>query len=944
MKKHYFLLLFLILFLFNNALAQVWIEDFSGYSTGATTGNDDNLPLGSDWSALPNGSPDVWGVTLIGNDKFYASNTGSEQIWASENIDISGEAYVQISLDVFWDFGAGDYIQVIIQEDGGKESTIFEYISTAVSTGSSVVTSRILTGNNVQITIKINGQEATFDNVTVSSVVPIYSFNTGNWSDGNNWSTDDFSVGGRVACGCTPNGTNVAVIGNNDVITLDVSGAVGAVDVQNTGTLQWGAAYYLDIEKGFVNIESGGTMDANSNTADINYQSAYSILLNNEGTLEISNISLNEGSSFLEVDGNSSITLSEDLLFSSGSANSTITNNLSDTLFINRLYFDENNTGFVNNQTTSINSAIYMDGSSISGATLENNSVLIFQDITLNDGDLELNNNATIYQSGDFTDGSIDSGSEFSNLNGATWNFAGTGTSDADVESILDCATNSNTFNYNAAGGQTVFGLNYYHVQFAESGTKVTRNDLDVDGNLIITGNATLDADHNISIAGDWQNNLLESNFDEGTNTVTFDGTTDQNITLSDTEEIFYNFTINKASGDVIPNAITQIKSGGKATFTQGIVQTTSSTVFQFESGSTSNGGASTSYVDGPVKKTGSEDFYFPIGDNGVWARASITNMLTADATTEFTAEYHYASYSDDTIDPLLLVTAPSTIVSTIEYWDVEHSGGTAPGLTEVSLAWEDARRSDITQALLGTDDLQVAHYDEGSNHWEINNPSASLDFTDINSPGSATSSFSSFSPFTFISTSGNNPLPVVLSDFFVTLEENGALLQWETLSETNNSYFEIQRSLGGDTFQAIGYKDAIGRSNSTYQFMDHEVYNLGQNNVYYRLKQVDTDKKESFSKVISVKLPNRESILITLVSPNPFHSDLKIVIETNTQKTGSIQLIDITGNRLYHSMVNLTKGINEFMIQHLERLPSGMYFVLVKSPDKQWSEKVVKK
>lgn len=92
------------------------------------------------------------------------------------------------------------------------------------------------------------------------------------------------------------------------------------------------------------------------------------------------------------------------------------------------------------------------------------------------------------------------------------------------------------------------------------------------------------------------------------------------------------------------------------------------------------------------------------------------------------------------------------------------------------------------------------------------------------------------------------NPLvPVRWLSFELHPVEAGIELHWETGSESNNDYFEIQRSQDGHSFAPIARVKGAGNSASkqSYQWLD-TAPERGIN--FYRLKQVDFDGKYDFS------------------------------------------------------------------------------------------------
>ncbi len=96
--------------------------------------------------------------------------------------------------------------------------------------------------------------------------------------------------------------------------------------------------------------------------------------------------------------------------------------------------------------------------------------------------------------------------------------------------------------------------------------------------------------------------------------------------------------------------------------------------------------------------------------------------------------------------------------------------------------------------------------------------------------------------------------LPVELTDFRCRLEKATVLLSWRTATESDNNYFAVERSNDGRQFVEIGRLAGAGTSSEPldYYFTD-ESPAPGTN--YYRLRQVDTDGRFSFSPVVSARV-----------------------------------------------------------------------------------------
>src|SRR5690606_18070601 len=108
-------------------------------------------------------------------------------------------------------------------------------------------------------------------------------------------------------------------------------------------------------------------------------------------------------------------------------------------------------------------------------------------DLSIGGADITVNNSGTINQTGNFT--GVDAGSAFNNLAGGTWNFGG-----STITNVrLFANNNSNTFNYNRAGNQTIITPQnaYSNLTLSGSGAKTVTANFTVNGNWTRSGTAT---------------------------------------------------------------------------------------------------------------------------------------------------------------------------------------------------------------------------------------------------------------------------------------------------------------------------------------------------------------------------------------------------------------------------------------------------------------------
>ena len=174
-------------------------------------------------------------------------------------------------------------------------------------------------------------------------------------------------------------------------------------------------------------------------------------------------------------------------------------------------------------------------------------------------------------------------------------------------------------------------------------------------------------------------------------------------------------------------------------------------------------------------------------------------------------------------------------------------------------------------------------------------------------------------------------PLPVELVNFdgFQFRDEN--TLSWTTVSELNNDYFVVERSLDGKIWSAF---DVIEGQGTTTEITEYESTdsNPGEGTNYYRLKQIDTDGSSQLSDVIAIKANN--NISVNLI-PNPATSS--VVINTN-EYFNQIQIVNVQGKVVLSESFNLIRKTS-IDINDLEK---GVYNVIINTEKGNKIERLV--
>ena len=174
--------------------------------------------------------------------------------------------------------------------------------------------------------------------------------------------------------------------------------------------------------------------------------------------------------------------------------------------------------------------------------------------------------------------------------------------------------------------------------------------------------------------------------------------------------------------------------------------------------------------------------------------------------------------------------------------------------------------------------------------------------------------------------------LPITISSFTATANNQTIVTNWQSATELNTSHFKIQHSTTGTSFTDIGTVKAIGSGANSYSFNDDKPTN-GIN--YYRLQSVDKDGSSSYSKVVSVTFGNKESFPIV---PNPAR-DFATISFSKTVDKATIEVYDFTGKAVITQSFN--GGANSYKL-NTQTLSNGVYVIKVNTATGSYNEKLL--
>jgi Secretion system C-terminal sorting domain len=431
--------------------------------------------------------------------------------------------------------------------------------------------------------------------------------------------------------------------------------------------------------------------------------------------------------------------------------------------------------------------------------------------------------------------------------------------------------------------------------------------------------------------------------FGSGSGIANLTGSSAQTISVTPASPapVFTRLVVNNSSGSGVTLSNTNIQVSNNIVFTAGLLNTTTSYMLVMLNGSTTASGnaLSTSYVNGPMQyqksSGGASTLNFPIGNGADCRPFVLTVSHTSGTLYSYTAQLYNASASN------LNWTLPLTVdhVSQVHYWTMSRADASGTNQPTAGLSG-----NQTAQLYFGMNDyvsngatLTVCKnvYTAPTNWIDIGGAggpvySAGAALTGSITSTSAPSPFNSFSTFTLgDKISGGNVLPIGLLNFSATPDNTQVNLKWVTSSESNNSFFTVERSEDGINFNPIATvatEAPGGNSNMPldYTSVDQHPYS-GLS--YYRLKQTDLDGNASYSIVVPVNFARKQFVAIY---PNPSKGAVTITGLDASMATVMTQWFDMGGKLLSQAIVPVQGGTAGLNVN----LSNGIYLLKLVFPD----------
>ena len=176
-----------------------------------------------------------------------------------------------------------------------------------------------------------------------------------------------------------------------------------------------------------------------------------------------------------------------------------------------------------------------------------------------------------------------------------------------------------------------------------------------------------------------------------------------------------------------------------------------------------------------------------------------------------------------------------------------------------------------------------------------------------------------------------NSVLPLSFKNFNASSMNQFALLEWETETESNTDFFEIERSADGTTWERLIITDAFGQSNTPKKYQEVD-YNPSEGMNYYRLSQTDNNGNRIELQTVSWKKETESETGDMNIFPNPGKEVVRVFADPFELK--EIQVLNALGQNVSENVaINPCKGYVEV---HFGASEPGIFIIKTKTLTKR--------
>ena len=401
--------------------------------------------------------------------------------------------------------------------------------------------------------------------------------------------------------------------------------------------------------------------------------------------------------------------------------------------------------------------------------------------------------------------------------------------------------------------------------------------------------------------------NVLGTVTESGTGApaIEWKGSSNQNISTTGTISQSVTCRLINPAGITL---LTPFSVSHRLEFVAGKIRTSPVNILVIRDDAVCSGSSMNSFVEGPVRKFGDDDFEFPVGRQNDYAPVTISGT-GGDPGDSFEAEYLYGNpsliFGSAKEDP------PIVRISELEYWKLERISGTVAKRVTLSVRT-------YSQATL-LEKLVVSRWDIPGSIWKSE---GNTSYNGISMGTITSGDVQSFGVFTLGSTVANqNPLPTSIYKFDIFGDGQDVIMDVNIRADGPVGNLELYRSQNNKDFTRI-QNVYIGNTKRTFRLVD-PVSNGGIYFYQARLWGINGELIYVDTRQVLVRSEKATRIASALMAGGY----CKVKLEAIGNGIITLQVFNAEGKQITFVTEKVTRGKNNLSIDFY-RLPAGLYYV----------------
>ena len=368
---------------------------------------------------------------------------------------------------------------------------------------------------------------------------------------------------------------------------------------------------------------------------------------------------------------------------------------------------------------------------------------------------------------------------------------------------------------------------------------------------------------------------------------------------------------------------------GTELVLANGFLQTTDNTILTIADGGLATT-ADSSFIAGPMRKTGNASFTFPTGWAGAGGGRIPIGISSMETVATIQAEYKRAPATNKGST----INAPLHHISYCEYWELFPITGSTTAL--VTMYRNGHSNCNPVSYINDFSSVRVAR-SNGTVWTQVGNTGDSLDVSNgYVVSGDAGITISTNEKYFALGniTTARDPLPVMFDNVWAYKKSNAVNIEWSNLTERDIAIYYVERSVNGIDYTIIGQYFPKNNRDDKASYMHIDASPMPGEN-FYRVKVIIKSTKIIFSKVMRIETGMPEQRLS--LYPNPVISkQFNLGLAGINKGEYSLRVINAMGQEIYLCKFSYK---DSFTTQSL-RLPSsvkpGVYNLIITGSDYQ--------